>query len=75
MGSYSLVKSYADKETAEELARQATKQSKEFLGVELDPSILAKFRGNVGMHGETYPDMPWEPKKSFRSVAEYYAEH
>jgi hypothetical protein len=24
-------------------------------------------------HGETYPDMPWEPKESFRAVADYYA--
>jgi len=23
--------------------------------------------------GTTYPDMPWEPKASFRAVAEYYA--
>jgi hypothetical protein len=26
-------------------------------------------------HGTTYPDMPWEPKESFRAVAEYYAAH
>jgi hypothetical protein len=24
-------------------------------------------------HGATYPDMPWEPKASFRAVADYYA--
>lgn len=23
-------------------------------------------------HGTTYPDMPWEPKESFRAVANYY---
>jgi len=22
--------------------------------------------------GETYPDMPWEPKESFKAVAEYF---
>jgi hypothetical protein len=26
-------------------------------------------------HGATYPDMPWEPKESFRAVADYYAKH
>jgi hypothetical protein len=25
-----------------------------------------------GMRGATYPDMPWEPKKSFQAVADYY---
>jgi hypothetical protein len=36
--------------------------------------------GLVKMHvdprpGATYPEMPWEPKESFRAVAEYYANH
>ncbi len=26
-----------------------------------------------GRHGSTYPDMPWEPKESFKVVADYYA--
>ncbi len=26
-------------------------------------------------HGTAYPDMTWEPKESFRAVAEYYANH
>ena len=26
-------------------------------------------------HGTTYPDMPWEPKASFKAAAEYYATH
>jgi hypothetical protein len=26
-------------------------------------------------HGTTYPDMLWEPKESFKAVAEYYAGH
>ena len=26
-------------------------------------------------HGTTYPEMPWEPKESFRAVADYYANH
>jgi hypothetical protein len=28
-----------------------------------------------GQHGATYPDMQWEPKESFRAVADYYAKH
>jgi hypothetical protein len=28
-----------------------------------------------GRHGTTYPDMPWEPKESFKAVADYYAQH
>jgi hypothetical protein len=27
------------------------------------------------MHGETYPDMTWEPKESFRVLADYYGKH
>jgi hypothetical protein len=25
-------------------------------------------------NGATYPDMPWEPKASFRAVADFYAQ-
>jgi len=75
MGSFSLVKSFAEKETVDEFESQTVRQAKEFLGIDLDPTILSKFKGNVGMHGATYPDMPWEPKKSFRAVADYYAKH
>jgi hypothetical protein len=28
-----------------------------------------------GRHGTTYPDMPWEPKESFKAVADYYSRH
>jgi len=28
-----------------------------------------------GRHGTTYPDMPWEPKESFRALADYYAKN
>jgi hypothetical protein len=28
-----------------------------------------------GKHGTTYPDMPWEPKESFRAVADYYSKN
>ncbi len=36
-------------------------------------SLVRYYEG--GKHGTTYPDMPWEPKESFRAVAEYYAKH
>jgi len=36
-------------------------------------SLVKYFEG--GRHGTIYPDMPWEPKESFRAVADYYAKH
>jgi len=36
-------------------------------------SLVKYFEG--GKHGTTYPDMPWEPKESFRAVADYYAKN
>lgn len=72
MASYSLVKSFPEKETVEEFARQAATQAKQFSGADLDPRALAKFSENVGRHGQTYPDMPSDPKDSFRAVGEYY---
>jgi hypothetical protein len=71
--SYSLVKSYAEREGLEEVIHQIAKQGKELLGVEISQDALAKFATNVGKHGKTYPDMTWEPKESFRAVAKYYA--
>jgi hypothetical protein len=75
MGSYSLVKSYADSETAELLASQSARQAKELLGIDIEPWRLASFSGETGRHGTTYPDMTWEPKESFKAVADYYAAH
>jgi hypothetical protein len=75
MASFSLVKSYAEAETASEFTRQMVIQAKTLLGVDLDPHILNGFSGPMGEHGVTYPDLPWEPKASFRAVARYYAEH
>ena len=34
-------------------------------------SLVKSYKG--GKHGTTYPDMTWEPKESFRAVADYYA--
>jgi len=36
-------------------------------------SLVKYFEG--GRRGSTYPDMPWEPKESFKAVADYYAKH
>jgi hypothetical protein len=36
------------------------------------PSLVKSY---VGKYGTTYPDMTWEPKESFKAVADYYAEH
>jgi hypothetical protein len=37
-----------------------------------DSTSLVKSYAN-GRRGTTYPDMPWEPKESFKAVAAYYA--
>ncbi len=73
MASYSLVKSYPEEDTVNQIISQTARQGKELLGIDLDPEILAKFIGDIGNHGETYFDMPWEPKESFYAVADYYA--
>jgi hypothetical protein len=36
-------------------------------------SLVKYFEG--GRRGTTYPDMPWEPKESFKAVADYYSRH
>jgi hypothetical protein len=36
-------------------------------------SLVRYFEG--GRKGSTYPDMRWEPKESFRAVADYYSKH
>jgi hypothetical protein len=36
-------------------------------------SLVKSYAGR--QHGTTYPDMLWEPKESFRAVADYYARH
>ena len=41
---------------------------------DLDRAGMSLVKSNEGRrHGTTYPDMPWEPKESFRAVAAYYA--
>jgi len=75
MANFSLVKSFPEAETIEEFRRQTAHQAREMLGMDLDPHVLDGFSGPMGEHGVTYPDLPWEPKESFRAVARYYAEH
>ncbi len=42
-----------------------------------DPDIASYslVRSLIDQHGTTYPDMAWEPKESFKAVADYYANH
>jgi hypothetical protein len=39
-----------------------------------ESSSLVKYYDNE-RHGTTYPDMTWEPKESFKAVADYYSNH
>ena len=36
---------------------------------------LVKYYEGGKRRGTTYPDMPWEPKESFRAVGDYFAKH
>lgn len=42
---------------------------------DLDMSAMSLVKSYAGARGSTYPDMTWEPKKSFRAVADFYAGH
>ncbi len=39
---------------------------------DLDMASYALVKSLAGRLGNTYPDMPWEPKESFRAVAGWY---
>ena len=43
--------------------------------IKFDPDITSYslVKSFMDRHGTTYPDMKWEPKESFRAVADYYA--
>jgi hypothetical protein len=75
MASYSIVKSYSQEDTINQITSDTIRQGKEILGVDLTLDVLPKFAGQLGKHGETYPDMTWEPKESFKTVADYYAKN
>ncbi len=40
---------------------------------DLDMASYSLVKSYVDKHGTTYPDMPWEPKQSFKAVADYFA--
>jgi hypothetical protein len=40
--------------------------------LDMTSSSLVKYYGKA-KHGTTYPDMNWEPKESFKAVADYYS--
>jgi hypothetical protein len=42
--------------------------------LDMASSSLVKYCDD-GKHGITYSDMPWEPKESFKAVADYYKSH
>ena len=42
--------------------------------LDMASSSLVKYHED-GRRGTTYPDMPWEPKESFKAAAAYYANH
>lgn len=75
MAGFSLVKSYPDEKTVEKLAVTVAAQIREFLKMDIPVEDIMSFFGNVGKHGATYPEMPWEPKESFRSVSKFYLGH
>jgi hypothetical protein len=73
MPSYSLVKSYPEGENYQQVIGRIVSQGRDLFGVELPEEALASFASFVGRHGATYSDMNWDPKESFRAVAEYYS--
>lgn len=73
--SYSLVKSYPVEEDMKAIVEQVVKQGKELFGVDVPETLLYKLRENLGRHGAKHRDLPWDPKLSFGSVADYYASH
>jgi hypothetical protein len=40
---------------------------------DLDMAAASLVKSYSRGHGTTYPDMTWEPKESFRAVADFYA--
>jgi len=42
---------------------------------DLDMASYSVVKTYTDRNGTTYHDMPWEPKKSFATLAEYYAKH
>lgn len=40
---------------------------------DMDMASFSLVKSFADRHGTTYPDMPWEPKESFKAVASYYS--
>ncbi len=40
---------------------------------DLDMASYSLVKSYADKHGITYPDLPWEPKESFKAVADYFA--
>jgi hypothetical protein len=73
--SYSLVKSYPEKESFEKIFLHNSQLAKDFFKVDMPPDARPRFSANLGRHGVTYPEMPWDPKESFRAVSNYYSKN
>ncbi len=53
---------------------EAEKQKLKEIKFDFDIACYSLVKSYVDdKHGTTYPDMPWEPKESFKAVADYYA--
>lgn len=72
MAGSRLVKSYPESDAVEGLIEMVGKQAKELGNTELSGDFILGFLADIGKHRSTYPEMPWEPKKSFRVVAEFF---
>ncbi len=42
---------------------------------DLDMASYSLVKSYADRHGTTYPNMPWEPKESFKAVARFFATH
>jgi len=51
----------------------AVKKLLELITFDPDTASYSLVKSLIQRNGPEYPDMPWEPKESFRAVAEYYA--
>ncbi len=51
---------------------EAEKQILKEIKFDFDIASYSLVKSYMDKHGTTYPDMPWEPKESFKAVADYY---
>lgn len=74
MAGYSLVKSYPDEKTLEQFIGMAANQVNASTGPDALREFIQGFLADIGKHGTTYSEMPWEPKESFWSVGKFFLE-